>query len=65
MELSSRRVHVAGITPNPDSVFMLQIARNPTDMVEDGDYRWGTEWRYGFGPVEWVQKYWRKYSDAA
>ncbi len=34
MELSTRRVHVAGITPNPDSAFMLQIARNLTDMVD-------------------------------
>ncbi len=34
MELSTRRVHVAGITPNPDSTFMLQIARNLTDMVD-------------------------------
>ncbi len=34
MELSTRRVHVAGITPNPDSAFMLQTARNLTDMVD-------------------------------
>ncbi len=34
MELSTRRVHVAGITPNPDGRFMLQIARNLTDAFD-------------------------------
>ncbi len=33
-ELSSRRVHVAGITRNPDSRFMLQIARILTDSFD-------------------------------
>ncbi len=30
IELSTRRVHIAGITPNPDEKWMLQIARNET-----------------------------------
>ena len=30
IELSTRRVHVAGITPNPDERWMMQIARNET-----------------------------------
>ncbi|MEE9179262.1 MAG: IS3 family transposase [Vicinamibacteria bacterium] len=34
MELSTRRVHVAGITQNPDGRFMLQIARNLTDALD-------------------------------
>jgi putative transposase len=34
MELSTRRVHVAGITPNPDNRFMKQVARNPTDAFD-------------------------------
>ena len=34
MELSTRRVHVAGITPNPDGRFMLQVARNLTDPFD-------------------------------
>ena len=33
-ELSTRRVHVAGITPNPDGRFMKQVARNLTDPVD-------------------------------
>ncbi len=51
--------------PSLSKIFVFHGRPNPTDMIEDGDYRWGTKWRYGFGPVEWVQKYWRKYSDAA
>ena len=35
MELATRRVHFAGCTPNPDDPWMMQIARNLTD-VEDG-----------------------------
>jgi transposase InsO family protein len=35
MELKTRHVEVAGITPNPDGNFMRQIARNLTDP-EDG-----------------------------
>jgi hypothetical protein len=34
MELSTRRVHVAGITPNPDGRFMMQVARNLTDAAD-------------------------------
>ena len=34
IELSSRKVHVAGITPGPDSAFMMQVARNLTDPVD-------------------------------
>ena len=30
IELSTRRVHIAGITPNPDEKWMMQIARNET-----------------------------------
>ena len=35
IELSTRRVHLAGITPNPDEKWMMQIARNET-MVDWG-----------------------------
>jgi hypothetical protein len=43
-------------------MFIFHGRPNPTDMVADGTYRWGTKWRFGFGPVDWVQSYWRKYS---
>ncbi len=33
IELSSRKVHIAGITPGPDSAFMMQVGRNLTDPV--------------------------------
>ena len=35
MEVATRRVHFAGCTPNPDDLWMMQIARNLTD-AEDG-----------------------------
>ncbi len=43
-------------------IFVFHGTPNPTDMVADGEYRWGTKWRYGFGPVKWVQDYWRSHS---
>ena len=43
-------------------IFIFHGNPNPTDMVADGNYRWGTKWRFGFGPVKWVQEYWRKYT---
>jgi putative transposase len=35
MEVATRRVHFAGCAPNPDDLWMKQIARNLTD-AEDG-----------------------------
>ncbi len=34
MELSTRRLHIAGITPTPNERWMLQMARNLTDAVD-------------------------------
>jgi len=34
IEIKTRRVHVAGITTNPDGAFMAQVARNLTDAVD-------------------------------
>jgi transposase InsO family protein len=34
MELSTRRVHIAGITPHPNEVFMMQCARQLTDPFD-------------------------------
>ncbi len=34
IELSSRRVHVAGITRNPNEAWMMQVGRNLTDPVD-------------------------------
>ena len=34
MDLATRRVHFAGCTPNPDGLWMKQIARNLTDCVD-------------------------------
>jgi putative transposase len=34
MELSTRRVHLAGITPHPTAAFMTQCARQLTDLLD-------------------------------
>ena len=34
MEVATRRVYFAGCTPNPDTTWMKQIARNLTDCVD-------------------------------
>ncbi len=34
IDLKSRMVHFAGVTPNPDESFMAQVARNLTDMLD-------------------------------
>ena len=34
MELSTRRVQIAGVTPNPDARFMMQVARKLTDAFD-------------------------------
>ncbi|MDQ3565402.1 MAG: hypothetical protein M3436_15165 [Pseudomonadota bacterium] len=33
IELARRSVHIAGITINPNDAFMLQVARNLTDLL--------------------------------
>jgi putative transposase len=38
IDIASRSVHIAGITPHPDNRWMTQIARNVTD-IEDGFLR--------------------------
>ena len=56
IELSSRKVHIAGITPRPDGAFMMQVGRNLTDpldgflrgkrwLILDRDQKFTTEFR--------------------
>jgi hypothetical protein len=33
MDTATRSVHIAGITPNPDTRWIMQIARNLTDFA--------------------------------
>jgi putative transposase len=42
IDIASRSVHVAGITPHPDNRWMTQIARNVTDV--DGSFLRGTRY---------------------
>ena len=56
MELATRRVHLAGLTANPDEDWLLQIARNVTDaehgflrgkryLLMDGDLKYSEAFR--------------------
>ncbi len=56
IELFSRKIHVAGVTPGPDSAFMMQVGRNLTDPIDgfllgkrflimDRDKKFTTEFR--------------------
>ncbi len=56
IELSSRKVHIAGITPGPDGPFMMRVGRNLTDpfdgflrgkrfLILDRDRKFTTEFR--------------------
>ncbi len=56
IELSSRKVHIAGITQGPDGPFMMQVGRNLTDpfdgflrgkrfLILDRDKKFTTEFR--------------------
>ena len=56
IELSSRKVHIAGITPGPEGPFMMQVGRNLTDpsdgflrgkrfLILDRDKKFTTEFR--------------------
>ncbi len=38
LELSTRRVHCAGVTPGPDERWMMQIGRNLTDCFLEGKH---------------------------
>ena len=49
IHLHTRRVHIAGMTPNPDGVWMAQVARNMSMVFgeERPESPWssGTSWR--------------------
>jgi hypothetical protein len=32
----------------------------PTDLLQAEGVRWGTKYRFGFEPVDWVQRYWEE-----
>ncbi len=46
-------------------VFVFNGTPNPTDVIDPDVGWWGTKRRWGYGPVDWVQEYWEKYSDTS
>ncbi len=51
--------------PADGKIVVFHGIPNPTDLIQDGEYRLGTKWRYGYGPVPWVQEYWNRHSRAS
>ena len=51
IDISSRAVNIAGVTPHPDSRWMMQIARNVTDL--NGDFLHGKQYLI----LDWDTKY--------
>jgi hypothetical protein len=50
--------------PKNCSVIVFHGIPNPTDLIHDDPRRrWGTRRKFGYGPVPWVQAYWRRYRD--
>jgi hypothetical protein len=56
VDIASRSVHIAGLTPHPDSTWMMQVARNVTDvgggflrgkryLILDRDAKYSAEFR--------------------
>lgn len=50
-----RKIH----QPRKASVVVFHGSPRPADLIKDGNSRWGTKRKFGFGPVDWVQEYWR------
>lgn len=51
--------------PEGPAVVVFHGRPKPSDLTRDDQSRWGTKYRYGFGPVDWVKAYWRRGLDAA
>jgi hypothetical protein len=69
---ASFKRHCLGYTPfglgtvtarKPDwaSLVVFHGPPNPSDLVAEGTYRWGTRRRRGAGPVPWIQDYFKRY----
>ena len=44
--------------PKQARIVVFHGQPRPSDLVHEGNSRWGTKRKFGFGPVDWVQDYW-------
>jgi len=44
--------------PEQAQIIIFHGRPRPHDLVQDGNARWGTRRKFGFGPVPWVKDYW-------
>jgi hypothetical protein len=45
--------------PNKAKVVVFHGNPKPTDLIHDDQTRWGTDRKFGRGPVDWVKNYWK------
>lgn len=47
--------------PKQAKIVVFHGKPRPVDVVPLGNYRWGTNRKFGYGPVNWVRDYWLRY----
>jgi hypothetical protein len=54
------RVFTKVAQPRDAKIVVFHGKPRPWDLVRDGNERWGTDRKFGFGPVDWVKAYWER-----
>ena len=52
---------IRGVPKPQGRIVIFHGTPNPQDLIGPGFKRWGTNEKFGFFPVKWVQAYWHKY----
>ena len=50
--------------PKQAKIVVFHGNPRPIDVVPLGDYRWGTQRKFGYGPVSWVRDYWLRHDES-
>jgi hypothetical protein len=46
--------------PRNAKIVVFHGKPRPWELVREGNQRWGTKWKFGFGPVGWIKDYWER-----
>lgn len=50
--------------PERARIVVFHGTPRPIDVVPEGNYRWGTSRKFGYGPVPWVRDYWLRHDES-
>lgn len=50
--------------PRKARIVVFHGKPRPIDVVPEGNYRWGTSRKFGYGPVPWVRDYWLRHDES-